>query len=808
MNFKTLAVTALSTLIVAVSPTQSQAEVKLAPIFSDNMVLQRDKPIPVWGTAAPGEKVEVAVDLNMGFGPFGSKMPMLRTKADANGGWHVSFPPMRASSVKGQRVPYRLTVKGDKTSKLDTPVNLENIAIGDVYICSGQSNMEWPLAQTNNVQAEIAAANFPSIRLLTVPKKVAGTPQKEFAAATSWQVCTPQSVPGFSAVGYFFGRELNQKTGIPIGLINSSWGGTIAQAWMSKSTLIKRDDLRDLTLQTEKTLADNADPLDERMNAFWKAAEAGARQDWSTPAFDDAAWKTMKLPGAWEANGLPDFDGVVWFRQTIDIPAKMAGKDLALHLGTIDDRDTTYFNGEVVGEMNAWNQARVYKIPAALVKAGRATIAVRVLDAGGAGGFGSTQVPQLELADDANQKIVFAPEWKYQVSAALKDLPPVPSDGSGNPNQPAVLYNGMIAPLLNFPVRGAIWYQGESNADNPKQYQTLFPDLIRDWRTQWNAKQDGSEFGFYFVQLANYMARTDQPVEAGWAELREAQSMALSTPRVGMATIIDIGEGGNIHPGNKQDVGKRLALAALAKEYGQKVEYSGPTFFKMEMIPNTNRVRVLFTHGKGLMVKNAPPIVMAKIEGQEYPNVPLDFWAYAAINKLSKAGIIEQFPNGSYNNGNPMTRYEFAVAIARLLDGLQPDPKDANLPKELKLTEEQKNTLFVLTKEFEPELHALGVRIYWEEQRIVFERSDINDPPRLKIANPTALGAFTKGFAVRGEDGNWFWAQAHLDGDSVVLWSDEVLQPVAVRYAWANNPDVNLVNVEGLPAVPFRTDAP
>ncbi len=647
MNFKTPAVAALSTVALVSSINAAKAEVKLAPIFTDNMVLQRDKPIPVWGTAKPGEKVEVTLmRQSITLHPFDTREALLKTiktTADANGNWKVALEATKYSQFF---VLYELdaTIVNNKTDS----VKLKNIAVGDVYICSGQSNMEWPLSQANDAQAEIASAKFPNIRLLTVPKKIAATPQKEFAGATNWQVCSPETIPGFSAVAYFFGREINQKTGVPIGLINASWGGTIAQAWMSKDALVKRDDLRALTLQTE---------------------------------------------------GNP---------------------------------------------------------------------------------------PDL-------------------------------------PNQPTVLFNGMIAPLLGFPSRGAIWYQGESNAERATQYQTLFPELIKDWRAQWNAKQDGSEFGFYFVQLANYMARTDQPVESGWAELREAQTLALSTPRTGMATTIDIGEGANIHPKNKQDVGKRLALVALAKEYGQKLEYSGPMFSKMEKIANTNRVRISFAHAKNLTVKN----VVIQVE---YPDVPLGHWAYVAFSKLAIAGIFEGYPSGM-NGGRAMTRYEFAVTIARLMENIHVDADPAkvrgqvNDKKILHYSDwnaEMQDAFTLLKTEFIPELNQLGVRTENFPDRIQEpgrapkltlspsvtkpQQADLSAAVMGSFQKPKPLGAFVKGFAVRGEDGNWFWAEAHLDGDSVVLWSDEVLQPVAVRYAWANNPDVNLVNAAGLPAVPFRTD--
>lgn len=789
MKFPTAAIAA-STLMLGFC-FAAHAEVKPHALFSDDMVLQREKSAPVWGTAGPNEKVVVRIGKQY-----------KSTQADAAGNWRVALDPMPAAPG------LTLSIKGE--DKGEAEIVFHNVAFGDVYICSGQSNMEMGVGLVNNAPQEIAAANYPNIRLLLVPHQVSGAPQKQFAAPVQWKVCTPQNIAaggwgGFSAVGYFFGRELNQKLGVPIGLIQSAWGGTIAQAWTSRNTLLKRDDLRDATLETEKALTDTSGiSLAERMQTWWNTSDAGTKNNWSIPAFDDAAWKTMKLPGAWEGNGLADFDGLVWFRKTIEIPAAWEGKDLTLHLGAIDDRDTTFWNGAMVGSMDQWNVPRVYKIAANLVKAGRVTISVRVLDTGGGGGLYGGDEMRLELAkpeaNDATQKLDVSGDWKYQVSAALKDLPPAPIDtNNGNPNQPTVLFNGMIAPLVPFSVRGAIWYQGESNAGNPGQYQTLFPDLIKDWRTVWNAKQDGSEFGFYFVQLANFTPRVAEPVQSGWAELRDAQTQTLKlVPRTGMATILDIGDAGDIHPRNKQDVGKRLALAALATEYKQKIEYSGPTFHLMEMEDGSNRVKIHFTHALGLTIKNPVPVVPIN-NTQEYPDVPAGHWAYAAIDKLSQAGIIEEYPGGQRNR--LMTRYEFAVAIARLQQNLGTSqaalvgPQPAMPATANKSYADLKNTIFALSHEFAPEIAALGVRV-----------GDLELVPRPLRPEIEGLGAFVKGFSIRGEDGQWYWAEAHLDGESVVVWSGDVPRPVAVRYAWANNPDVNLVNAAGLPAIPFSTD--
>lgn len=633
----------------------ARAEVKFHSVFSDNMVLQRDRPLPVWGRATAGEEVTISLADRKA-----------TTRADAQGNWKVKLQPM----------PVARELNLSATSGADV-VRLKNVAVGDVYICSGQSNMEWSVGASNNPKEEIAAANYPDIRLLTVPKKVAPLPQQEFGGKTMWQVCSPDTVARFSGVGYFFGRELHQKLGVPIGLINASWGGTIAETWTSREALTELGPTyQERLARLDEIVAERAKvPFDQAEKEWWQQSDAGTRETWQNADYDSAAWPTMHLPGAIET-AAPNFDGIVWFRREVTIPDEWAGKDLNLRLGLIDEQDMTYFNGVPAGWNSSANAKRTYMIPAARVKAGRAVIAIRVVDNGGPGGVlgnttGRGEDLRLELKRDAAKGISLAGPWQYQLSSAKAALTPFPQNWEGSPNQTSVLFNGMISPLLPFAVRGAIWYQGESNAGNATAYRSLFPALIRDWRTQWNAKQDGSEFGFYFVQLANFMARVEEPVQSGWAELRDAQTSALSVPRTGMASAIEIGEAVDIHPRNKQDVGKRLALAAMAKEYGLDVEYSGPMFAAMTI--RNNEVLVDFSHAAGLK---------------------------------------------------------------------------------------------------------------------------------------TTDGAAPRAFAIAGENGKWVAANAQIEGEKVLLSSALVPEPKAVRYAWSNNPDVNLVNAAGLPANPFRTDAP
>jgi sialate O-acetylesterase len=473
--------------------------------------------------------------------------------------------------------------------------------VGDIWICSGQSNMEWGMWGTNDSKAEIAAANFPSIRLFQVPKRIAHEPQNTCDA--SWRVCSPETVAGFSAVGFFFGRHLTRELDVPIGLIQSAWGGTIAEAWTSAEALKTMSDFRGPVEEFQRSVDEmkrKSYDFDAKMREWWEKNDRGSKPgaEWSVTRHDDSAWKTMRLPAAWEQAGLANFDGIVWFRKSFDLPADWAGKELTLGLGPIDDADVTWFNGTRVGAMSVWNQPRDYKVPGKLVKAGRNVVAVRVLDTGGGGGIYG-QPGQVKVERAGARAVSLAGEWRYEAVGALSQLSPMPKRMGQSPNVTTVLYNGMIAPLLPYAIKGAIWYQGESNAGRPYQYRRLLPTMIRDWRSRFGV----GEFGFYIVQLANFMARTNDPVQSGWAELRESQFLTAETmANVGQAVIIDIGDARDIHPRNKQDVGRRLAISALGITYAKNITHAGPTYRRMRK--EGDKVRVYFRQtGRGLVAK-------------------------------------------------------------------------------------------------------------------------------------------------------------------------------------------------------------
>jgi len=489
-------------------PAQLHADVRLPKVLSDHMVLQQNLPLDIWGQADPGENVKVSF-----------RGQEAATQADATGHWRVSLAPMAAGG------PFEMAVNGKNSLKLS------DILVGEVWICSGQSNMEWPMSLVNNAEQEIAAANFPRLRLFSVKHEVADTPQADLSG--EWIVTTPENVRDFSAVGYFFGRELHKDLNRPVGLIDSSWGGTPAESWTSETTLQSDLSLQPLVWQWRRVLADYP----------------GAKTNYER---DQAAWE------------------------------KKAG----------------------------------------------------------------------------------------EAKAAGKPEPPRPSKprGPGHAWTPGGLFNAMLAPLTSFGIRGAIWYQGESNAQpfRAAEYRRLFSAMIEDWRRAW----DQGPFPFFFVQLANFKERKSQPADSAWAELRESQTAALGLPNTGMAVTIDIGEAGDIHPRNKQDVGHRLALAAKAVAFGKELPFSGPLYKGMTL--EGNQVRVHFAHaGAGLKAKD---------------------------------------------------------------------------------------------------------------------------------------GAALKGFAVAGKDRRFVWADARIEGKTIVVSSPNVTQPVAVRYGWADNPECNLYGGSDLPASPFRTD--
>lgn len=556
------------------------AEVTLPSVFGDHMVLQRDKEVRVWGKAEPGEGVHVSFHV-IGSGKHTKQF----IKTDKNGDWRIMLPAQQGG-VKAE-----LSVWTDADAKVNKKTVIKDVAFGEVWVASGQSNMSWTVAQSADAKEEIANSGNDQIRMWTAQRTVKAEPA--FDVKGSWAVASPETTGNFSAVAYYYAKHLQQELGVPVGILHSSWGGTPIEAWTSRDKLDTIDWAKPILQRYDaavkafpKAKAKHDKDMKRWLETRNGPPNTGFKAGYAKPDFDDSKWKIMKLPQTWEKAGL-DKDGVVWFRKTIDLPKNWAGQTLTLGLGPIDDGDTTYANGTQVGISEAsnrggWQLDRNYKIPNNLVKAGKLTIAVRVVDLTGEGGiWGKPEQLTLSRADGQGEALSIAGDWKYLLATELtaKNRPirrPGTLFGPEHPHAPAGLYNGMIAPIVPYTIQGAIWYQGESNASRAEQYRKLFPAMFEDWRARWGQ----GDFPFYYVQLANYRQPTDKVVDTDWAHLRNEQLKTLRrSNNTGMAVTIDIGEANDIHPKNKQDVGKRLALWAMAKTYDKKdVVFSGPLF--------------------------------------------------------------------------------------------------------------------------------------------------------------------------------------------------------------------------------------
>ncbi|MCD0471917.1 sialate O-acetylesterase [Flavobacterium sp. JAS] len=628
------------------SSNSVHATVSLPSFFTDNMVLQQKSAVPFWGES-DRKSIEIITSWDK---------KTYKTNV-ANGKWNVVLK----TPVYGG--PYTITIN-DGTTK-----TLNNVLIGEVWLCSGQSNMEMPLegwGKINNYKEEIENANYPQIRLLQAEHIESTLPLNTLKVQhDGWNVCSPKTIADFSATAYFFARKIYNEKKIPIGLIHSSWGGTSIEAWTSSGALTTIHDF-DTEIQAMKSETDAAALL-QKYNvdlANWEMKVAGSDEGfetgkviWATPNFDDSSWKTMKLPSFFDSNGLGNFDGVVWFRKKFTISDNSVDFSLSYFA---DDDDMIWINGNYIGETKGYNVERHYTIPSKYLKKGENTITIRVFDGAGNGGVYGEENFSLK---SGKESILLAGNWKYTIGVDSKDLPVKPYLAQGQ-NRPSAIYNAMIAPLLDYKIKGVIWYQGENNAERAHQYQTLFPLLINDWRAKFKDKN----LPFFFVQLANYKERKQQPAASDWAELREAQFMALKLPNTGMAVTTDIGNGEDIHPKNKQDVGGRLANIALAKVYNTKIDYSGPLYKSY------------------------------KIEGN-IATIDFDF-----------------------------------------------------------------------------------------KENIKAKNSEL------------------KGFSIAGADKKFYWAMAKIVNGKVEVYAQEVPNPVAVRYNWADNPDGNLTNASGLAASSFRTD--
>ncbi|MGM0620010.1 MAG: sialate O-acetylesterase [Bacteroidota bacterium] len=553
----------------------SKAEVTLPKIFSSNMVLQQGIEIPVWGWADSGERIRITFNYET-----------VRTRAGNDGNWMVKLPVQKYGG------PFTLTINGKNT------IEYTNVMVGEVWIASGQSNMEWRVDQSNNAEEEIAAASYPSIRLFTVPKAVAQFPLDDISDG-EWVECSPETVGAFSAVAYFFGRNLHDELEVPIGLIHSSWGGTVAETWISGNTINHDPDFKDQLVELQQMDLEQyrqakLEQIREILGGEVPTEDKGivdGEPVWTGLDYNDSNWRSIRTPMYWENQGYIDIDGIGWYRKEITLNEEQTNSNLTLHLGKIDDSDITFFNGIEIGKTeNEYDKERVYSIDKKYLKPGNNMIVVRVHDTGGNGGIWGD--PENQFLAIGNEKKDISGDWKFRISKAE-----VGAVNVGPNSYPTLLYNAMINPLVPYGIKGAIWYQGESNAGRAKQYQRIFPALINDWRNHW---QQG-DFPFLYVSLANYMQPQEKPAESSWAELREAQTMTLSLPNTGMALAIDIGEADDIHPKNKQDVGKRLALDAFKITYNRDVVNSGPMYKSVDF--KNGKALVTFSEiGSGLKI--------------------------------------------------------------------------------------------------------------------------------------------------------------------------------------------------------------
>lgn len=528
------------------------AEVSLPKIFADNMVLQRNVLIPVWGWADANEKIEVSF-----------RQQVKKVKADKTGRWMVWLDAEAAGG------PFEIVIKGKNT------LQIKDVLVGEVWICSGQSNMEWNVARSLNAQQEIAAADYPYIRHIKISRTISSLPKKDFAAG-SWQTCNPSTVGEFTAVGYFFAKRLYDSLKVPVGLINSSWGGTNIETWISREAFENSDEFKEMIAGMPRIDLDSLSKLKVRGSVMRIETLQGTKMEgintsqFKDISFDDSKWPVLNQPQLWEEQSIGELDGVVWLRKTIDLTSQDLTKEAILELSKIDDNDITYVNGIKVGSTNQWDVYRRYNIPPGILKEGKNVIAIRVDDTGGGGGiYGDTVDVKLIIG---NASIPLSGDWKFQVESIVK--------ATNQNSLPSLCYNAMINPIIPFAIQGVIWYQGESNAGRAFQYRKAFPLLINDWRQKWN----NLVMPFYFVQLATFFAGGNSNEGCNWAELREAQTMTLSLPNTGMCVTTDlVADPKDIHPTNKQDVGKRLAALAFNHVYNKKMICSGPTYKSMEI---------------------------------------------------------------------------------------------------------------------------------------------------------------------------------------------------------------------------------
>ncbi len=580
------------------------SQVRLPKLISDGMVLQRNAPVKLWGWASAGELIVIQFVEST-----------YKTITDRSGNWNIVLPKMKAGG------PYELKITSNDT------VIIHDILIGDVWLASGQSNMELPMKRVSwNYPGEIESSENKFIRQFIVPQRYNFNFPENDVPHGSWKSANPANIPDFSAAAYFFAKELYGKYKIPIGILNASLGGSPAESWISEEAIKKFPVYFDEAQKyKDSMLIKNTEESDNKRIREWNVllrqkdeGYADSAHLWISPSMEISDWKSMNIPGYWAESELGNVNGVVWFRKNINIPSTLEGKSAQLILGRIVDADSVFVNGVFVGTVSYQYPPRRYTIPEGVLSSGTNTIVIRVINSSGRGGFVPDKQYALVLSDTT---INLVGPWKYRLGAVMESL----AGQTFIRWKPVGLFNGMISPLLNYRIKGAIWYQGESNAKKPDEYKELLSTMIKDWRKRWGQ----GDFPFVIAQLPNFMEPKTEPSESNWALLREAQLQTLSVPNTGLAVMIDIGEWNDIHPLNKKDVGIRLALSAEKIAYGeQKLVSSGPMYKSMKV--KGKKIVISFTNtGSGLTTNDGEKLRHFAIAGEDKKFV----WADASIEK-------------------------------------------------------------------------------------------------------------------------------------------------------------------------------
>jgi sialate O-acetylesterase len=623
----------INLIFVLLISVTSYSQVKLPKLISDGMILQRDAQVRIWGWAAADEKIIIHfIDSTY------------HTTAKVNGEWEVMLSKMKAGG------PYVMQIDASNS------VTISDILVGDVWVCSGQSNMGLSMGSlATKYPDEIKNSENKFIRQFSVPVGFNFNGREKDFKFGKWQNADPKNVLRFTAAGYFFAKKLYEAYKIPIGLINANLGGSSAEAWISEEAIKTFPKYYEAAQRFKNpSLIEKINKSDNERVKNWneliRQTDEGLKDPqnvWFDPKINTADWQTMNVPGYWTDTKLGNINGVVWFRREVNIPSSMIGKPAVIKLGRIFDIDSVFINGKFVGTTSSQYAQRNYKFPADIFKAGENTIVIRDISNIRHGGFVPGKQYEIVVGDDA---VSLEGEWKYKIGTVVEPL----EDRLFTGKIPTGLFNGMIAPLLNYKIKGVVWYQGESNTSRAFEHFDLFKLLISDWRDNWHQ----GNFPFLYVQLPNFVEVNEETTQYDWAYFRESQLKALSLPNTGMAVTIDIGEFNDIHPTNKKDVGYRLALAAQKVAYGEKqIVYSGPIYKSMKIV-GSKAILTFVNIGSDLVVKNN--------------DEPKCFEICGADNKYFKA-------KAKIGNGNIVVQCNDVTVPVAVRYAWANNPEDANL---------------------------------------------------------------------------------------------------------------------------------